>query len=104
MPRSSRSGPSCLPSRAGWTRPTRSAGGPWRWRNGPAIRSPLVGAVHARHQVAGAPEGVTERLALGTRMIELAGAVGRFDTAMWGHLWRIDAAYQLGSSGPSTPR
>lgn len=59
----------------------------------------LVGAVHARHQVAGAPDGVTERLALGTRMIELAGAVGRFDTAMWGHLWRIDAAYQLGQLG-----
>jgi DNA-binding CsgD family transcriptional regulator len=59
----------------------------------------VVGAVHARHQVAGAPEGVTERLALGTRMIELAGAVGRFDTAMWGHLWRIDAAYQLGQLG-----
>jgi DNA-binding NarL/FixJ family response regulator len=59
----------------------------------------LVGAVHARHQVAGAPDGVTERLALGTRMIELAGVVGRFDTAMWGHLWRIDAAYQLGQLG-----
>ncbi|HEY6592994.1 MAG TPA: LuxR C-terminal-related transcriptional regulator, partial [Asanoa sp.] len=57
----------------------------------------LVGAVHARHQVAGEPDGVTERLALGKRMIELADSVRRFDTAMWGHLWRIDAAYQLGS-------
>ncbi|MFE9642715.1 ATP-binding protein [Streptomyces sp. NPDC006365] len=57
----------------------------------------LVGAVHARHQVAGAPDSVAERLALGSRMISLAGAVGRVDTAMWGHLWRIDAAHQLGT-------
>jgi DNA-binding CsgD family transcriptional regulator len=57
----------------------------------------LVGAIHARHQVAGMPEGVTERLSLGSRMIALAGSVGRFDTAMWGHLWRIDAAYQVGT-------
>jgi DNA-binding CsgD family transcriptional regulator len=57
----------------------------------------MVGAIHARHQVAGMPEGVTERLSLGSRMIALAGPVGRFDTAMWGHLWRIDAAYQVGT-------
>ena len=59
----------------------------------------VVGAVHARHQVAGAPEGVTERLALGTRMIELAARWAGSITAMWGHLWRIDAAYQLGQFG-----
>ncbi|MCW6004265.1 AAA family ATPase, partial [Micromonospora sp. CPCC 205371] len=57
----------------------------------------LVGALHARHQVAGAPEDVAERLALGTRMVELAGVVGRTDTELWGHLWRMDAAYQLGT-------
>lgn len=57
----------------------------------------LVGALHARHQVAGAPDDVAERLALGTRMVELAGVVGRTDTELWGHLWRMDAAYLLGT-------
>jgi DNA-binding CsgD family transcriptional regulator/tetratricopeptide (TPR) repeat protein len=57
----------------------------------------LVGALHARHQVAGAPEDVAERLALGARMVEMAGAVGRTDTELWGHLWRMDAAYLLGT-------
>lgn len=57
----------------------------------------LVGAVHARHQVAGAPENVGERLALGARMVALSGEVGRADTALWGHLWRIDAAFEVGT-------
>ncbi|WP_173082491.1 ATP-binding protein [Phytohabitans rumicis] len=57
----------------------------------------LVGAIHARHQVTGAPESVGERLVLGARMVALSTEVGRPDTALWGHLWRVDAAFQVGT-------
>jgi DNA-binding CsgD family transcriptional regulator/tetratricopeptide (TPR) repeat protein len=57
----------------------------------------IVRALHARHEVTATPDRVGERLALGTRMRELADASGRSDTALWGLLWRIDAAFLLGS-------
>ena len=41
-------------------------------------------------------EGVTERLELAQRMITLARTGGPADAELWGRLWRIDAALQLG--------
>jgi tetratricopeptide (TPR) repeat protein len=73
----------------------------------------LLAALHARHQVVNLPGGVAERLALGTRMLALATGEElkhprrldlrsarnpeRLDAALWGHLWRIEAQFQLGA-------
>lgn len=59
----------------------------------------IVAAVGARYIAAGGPGGVAERLRLGARMREIAAETGRLDAALWGHLWRIDAAFELGSIG-----
>ena len=53
--------------------------------------------MHARHEVIGGLDGVNERLALGARMVQLAAVGGRPDSALWGHLWRVDAELQLGA-------
>lgn len=55
----------------------------------------LADAIRARHFVVSGPEGVAERQMLGARMIELGGG-GRSMAALWGHRWRIDAAFELG--------
>jgi DNA-binding CsgD family transcriptional regulator len=57
----------------------------------------LIAALHARHQVLPAPDGVAERLALGTRVRALAARVDRPDALVWGHMWRIEAQFQLGA-------
>jgi DNA-binding CsgD family transcriptional regulator len=73
----------------------------------------LLAALHARHQVVNLPGGVAERLALGTRMLALAASAEqrspkrldlrsarnpeRLDAALWGHIWRIEAQFQLGA-------
>lgn len=49
----------------------------------------LMLAMQARQLLADVPE----QLALGTRMV----ATGRPEAALWGHTWRIDAAYRLGA-------
>ena len=54
-------------------------------------------ALHARHEVSGGLDGVDERMALGAQLVQLASAAGRPDAALWGHLWRIDAEFQLGA-------
>lgn len=53
-------------------------------------------ALRARQQVRSHPDGVTERLELARRMLEL-GAAGPPDGELWARLWRVDAALQLGS-------
>ncbi|TDB89856.1 LuxR family transcriptional regulator [Actinomadura sp. KC216] len=55
----------------------------------------VVAALHARHQAAGGPDGVAERLAVGARLGSLSQ--DRPTAALWGHTWRIDAAFQLGA-------
>jgi DNA-binding CsgD family transcriptional regulator len=61
----------------------------------------LVAALHARHQVLVLPEHVAQRLALGTRLRALAPASDRRpDAALWGSMWRIEAQFQLGATGP----
>ena len=57
----------------------------------------LVDAIRARQLVCSGPDGVVERLALGARMIELGREPDQRLAGMWGRLWRIDAALQLGN-------
>jgi DNA-binding CsgD family transcriptional regulator/tetratricopeptide (TPR) repeat protein len=56
----------------------------------------LVDVAHARHRLASHPDGVTERLRLGSRLRDLGAVPGRPEAALWGQIWRIDAAFQLG--------
>ncbi|MFD9738330.1 LuxR C-terminal-related transcriptional regulator [Umezawaea sp. NPDC059074] len=51
-------------------------------------------AINARHLIAARPVDVSEQLRLGARMI----ALGSPEAALWGHLWRIDAAMSLGAT------
>jgi DNA-binding NarL/FixJ family response regulator len=57
----------------------------------------LVAAFDARHHALDYAGWVAERLALGARALEIATAQNRPDAALWAHLWRIDAGYQIGS-------
>ena len=59
--------------------------------------SALIAAIDARHHAVDFAEHVTERLALGARALELAATENRPEAALWAHLWRIDAGYQIGS-------
>ena len=36
-------------------------------------------------------------MAFGAQLVQLASAAGRPDAALWGHLWRVDAEFQLGA-------
>ena len=68
----------------------------WRWPTAPATPPAVAAALRARQLVASGPEGMEERATLADRM----DAVGREcrDPAlrMWGHLWRIDVAFEGG--------
>ena len=57
----------------------------------------LVDALRARQHAVSHVDGVTERLDLAQQMIALAAAGGPADAELWGRLWRIDAALQLGN-------
>ncbi len=57
----------------------------------------ILEAVAARHLTISIPSTVAERLALGRRAIELGAAQQRTMPALWGRLWRADAALQLGN-------
>ncbi len=57
----------------------------------------ILEAIAARHLAIGVPQTVTERLALSRRAIEVGTRVRRPMGALWGHLWRADAAFQLGN-------
>ncbi|MGN9913228.1 helix-turn-helix transcriptional regulator [Phytohabitans sp. LJ34] len=56
----------------------------------------LVDVAHARHRLIPGPEGVAERLKLGSRLRDLGAVPGRPEAPLWGQIWRIDAAFQLG--------
>ena len=62
-------------------------------------RLALSDALRARQNAVSGLAGVTERLELATRMLELADGGGPPDIELWGRLWRIDAAFQLGAVG-----
>ncbi|WP_160147250.1 helix-turn-helix transcriptional regulator [Thermomonospora echinospora] len=57
----------------------------------------LIHALNARLQVIASPDQAGERLALGSRMQQLAGRCGRPDGALWGLVWRIPTQFQLGA-------
>ncbi|GAY10712.1 DNA-binding response regulator, LuxR family [Pseudonocardia sp. N23] len=54
----------------------------------------LFDALRARQHAASGPDGVAERLDIARRMAELPRPA---DAPLWGLLWRIDAAFQLGT-------
>ncbi len=57
----------------------------------------ILEALAARHLSISVPQTVRERLELGRRAIELGAATSQPVAALWGHLWRLDAAFQLGN-------
>jgi DNA-binding CsgD family transcriptional regulator len=57
----------------------------------------VLEAIAARHLAITIPSSVAERLELGRRAVELGDAARQPIAAMWGHLWRVDAAFQLGN-------
>jgi hypothetical protein len=56
----------------------------------------LVDALRARQLACCAPDGVTERAVLASRMLEAADAAGSAWLEMWGRLWRIDTLLETG--------
>ena len=56
----------------------------------------LVAALRARHDACPGPAGRPERLELATAMLAVAERTSDASTAMWGHLWRVDALVEDG--------
>src|SRR5258708_29217512 len=56
----------------------------------------LRSALRSRQMARSGPDGVTERLELGNRMLALGKADDDDDTMLWGRLWRFDALAMLG--------
>jgi DNA-binding CsgD family transcriptional regulator/tetratricopeptide (TPR) repeat protein len=56
----------------------------------------LRSALRARQVARGGPEGASDRVVLGSRMLALGLADGDDEAIMWGRLWRADAFAQLG--------
>lgn len=57
----------------------------------------VLHALHARYEVCGGPGRVEERLAVGRRTIALGSTTRRPEALVWGHVWRIDDAFELGA-------
>jgi len=55
----------------------------------------LRSALRARQLARSGPDGVTERLALGDRMLAVGLADDDAEAVLWGRLWRFDALCQL---------
>ncbi|PVZ14369.1 ATP-binding protein [Actinomycetospora cinnamomea] len=58
----------------------------------------VLHALHARYEVCGGPGHVDARLAVGRRTIALGQATQRPEALVWGHVWRIDDAFELGAT------
>ena len=56
----------------------------------------LVDALHGRKLACSAPDGIAERAALASRMLEAADTMGSAWLEMWGRLWRIDTLFETG--------
>ena len=59
-------------------------------------RAAVAAAMRARQLVVSGPEGMDERAELADRMCALGSEAGDPATRMWGHLWRIDVAFERG--------
>ena len=57
----------------------------------------VLEALEARHQALLIPQTVAERLELGRRAVEVGRSADHPMAAVWGHLWRAQAAVQLGN-------
>ncbi|MGI9005382.1 MAG: ATP-binding protein [Streptosporangiaceae bacterium] len=57
----------------------------------------ILEALAARHLAVSIPQSVSERLELGRRAVALGRSARHPVAALWGHLWRADAAMQLGN-------
>ncbi|WP_300015487.1 AAA family ATPase [Pseudonocardia sp.] len=57
----------------------------------------LADALRARQHAVSGPAGVTERVELAARMLDLTRRGGPPDADLWGRLWRVDAAFQRGA-------
>jgi predicted ATPase/DNA-binding CsgD family transcriptional regulator len=57
----------------------------------------ILEALAARHLAISIPQAVAERLELGRRAVALGRTARHPIAALWGHLWRTDAALQLGN-------
>lgn len=57
----------------------------------------ILEALAARHLAIAIPDTVAERLQLGRRAVEIGASARQPIAALWGHLWRTDAAFQLGN-------
>ncbi|MDD7938907.1 AAA family ATPase [Actinomycetospora lutea] len=57
----------------------------------------VLHALHARYELSGGPEHVAERLAVGRRTIALGSTTRHPEALVWGHVWRIEDAFELGS-------
>ncbi|HEU5266751.1 MAG TPA: LuxR C-terminal-related transcriptional regulator, partial [Jatrophihabitans sp.] len=57
----------------------------------------ILEAIAARHLAISVPQTLSERLELGRRAVELGAAARQPVAALWGHLWRLAAAFQLGN-------
>ncbi|HWN29081.1 MAG TPA: LuxR C-terminal-related transcriptional regulator, partial [Actinomycetospora sp.] len=68
-----------------------------RYADDPGGVDAVLHAMHARHEVCGGPDLVAERLAVGRRTIALGEATGRPEALVWGHVWRIEDAFELGA-------
>ncbi len=56
----------------------------------------VVAALHARQLVCSGPDGLDERACLAERMLAIADGAASCEPRMWGHLWRVDVAFQRG--------
>jgi hypothetical protein len=56
----------------------------------------LVEALRARQEASPGPSGRQERVALAEEMLAVARRTARGRTAMWGHLWKLDALVEQG--------
>lgn len=57
----------------------------------------LVAALRARQLTCAGPDAVEERSRLAERMLALGRETGSPQAQLWGHLWRIDVAFQRGN-------
>ncbi|MGH3360653.1 MAG: AAA family ATPase [Nocardioidaceae bacterium] len=57
----------------------------------------VLEAIAARHLAISIPQTVDERLRLGRRAVDLGRSSRAPMAAVWGHIWRVDAAFQLGN-------
>jgi DNA-binding CsgD family transcriptional regulator/tetratricopeptide (TPR) repeat protein len=67
--------------------------------DGCADLTAVAAALRARQLVASGPEGTEERAQLAERMLTVGTEARDPAIRMWGHLWRIDVAFECGNLG-----